>query len=220
MILDEPTQTPSMPAGIELVAGDQLTLDGLHLTPLGARITGPVDTGAVLAQLVRLRKAGAAWRWLVGDLVLALTAEHDGDLAYAWQQVASLDLDDRPSLAKSVAVSQRIPLGERRSDLSWSHHEAVAGIADPDERSEWLGAAAVNQWTVRELRTELDQAYTADAEQPELEGADGPMLPPHLPKKTVHEIDGLWARDPDAAVIVRSDGTWRVFSVDMLGQAS
>ncbi len=203
---DEPTtllafDTPSAPA----------MLPGFDVTPLGARQTGAIDVGATVAHLVRLGRAGAAWRWILGDMVLALADGPDGeDLATAWRTVADLDLDDRPSLMKSVAVAKMVPYERRRSELSWSHHEAVAGIEDAETQAEWLGAAVVNGWTVRQLREELAAAVADDDEEPLFEVAPSTKMPP----KVARAIEAAFAEGLARAVVVRPDWTWRVLGDD------
>lgn len=194
--------TPSAPA----------MLPGFDVTPLGARQTGAIDVGATVAHLLRLGRAGAAWRWILGDMVLALADGPDGeDLATAWRTVADLDLDDRPSLMKSVAVAKMVAYERRRSELSWSHHEAVAGIEDGETQAEWLGAAVVNGWTVRQLREEIAASYDEDDDEPLFEVAASPRMPP----KVTHAIEAAFADGLARAVIVRPDWTWRVLGEDL-----
>lgn len=193
MILDH---TPTT-ADVEPFAPD--VLPGMDITPMGATLTGVIDQVATVDYLTRLRSVGATWRWLVGDLVLALADATD--LATAWREIAGLDIDDRPSLLRSIAVAKAVPLTERRAELSWSHHAEVAGIDDADERAEWLGAAVVNGWTVRQLHDALAEPSDDDEHQ-------GEMVP-HVPPKVIRAINDLWSSDPEAVVVLRSDGTWR-----------
>lgn len=193
--LDSPTTTS---AAVDPFDPDRLP--GIEVTPLGATLTGVLDPVATVGYLTRLRSVGATWRWLVGDLVLALADATD--LASAWREIASLDLDDRSSLLRSIAVAKAVPLAERRVELSWSHHAEVAGIDDAEERAEWLGAAVVNGWTVRQLH----DAMSAPSDEPD---DDQGELLPHLRPAVVRAINDLWSSDPDAVVVLRSDGTWR-----------
>lgn len=187
-------------------------LPGLELSELGARTTGTIEPATVLAHLGHLRRVGAAWRWIVGDLVLALAAEAGDDLAAAWQQIAALDLDDRPSLMKSVAVAQRVPLERRRAELSWSHHEAVAGLP-ATQQEEWLAGAIVNGWTVRHLRDALADAAAAEEPSPAQLGDPDASHRRRLPRATLSALEDLWAQQPDAAVVLHSDGSWRALEV-------
>lgn len=158
---------------LALIPADHLP--GLELTPLGATITGTIDRDAIIGRLRLYRGFGASWRWLMGDLVCALAADHDGDLAYAWQQVADEDLDTRSSLSRSVAVARMVPLARRRARLSWSHHEAVLA-ADPrrqhsppievgDDRDLLLGRAEAEGWTVDQLERHIAE-MCAEPQEP------------------------------------------------------
>jgi len=48
-------------------------------------------------------------------------------------------------------VASRITPVRRLAALSWSHHEAVAGL-EPDQQDNLLAQAEVERWTVREIR--------------------------------------------------------------------
>jgi len=187
---------------------EPLALPGLAALPFDATgLTDAVDAETALLALPRLRRVGAAVRWLHGDLVLALI---DGDLGRLWeafQEIGDLDLDDRPSLMRSIYVAHAVPRHRRRPALSWSHHQAVAGL-EPDEQERWLLQAEASGFTVNAL----EKAIAADLADDEGE----PLFPP--PPKPWHArhaavlaaIDEAFAADPAAAVIVRADGTWRL----------
>lgn len=174
---------------------DQPALPGLELCPTGARITGVVDVPATIGHLVKLRKAGAAWRWIVGDLVLAIAETHPDGLAYAWREVADLDLDDQPSLMRSVAVARAIGLPRRREALSWSHHAAVVPLSD-GEQDRWLTTAETDGLSVDAMLGLIvgDRAPLPDPE---------PLPLPLVPRRTVAEIEEAWNRDPAAVVVLR-----------------
>lgn len=205
---------------LELLPADHLP--GLELTPLGAKVTGTVDQGAVLTRLRAYRGFGASWRWLMGDLVCSLAAGHDGDLAYAWQLVADEDLDSRSSLSRSVAVARMVPLDRRRASLSWSHHEAVLA-ADPrrqhstpieqgDERDLLLERAVTERWTVDRLERHIAEQHAGDQDPlPDMP----PSRPPWRAPKTLTELDRVLGSH-DAAV-VRADGTVTVHQVHDVG---
>ena len=192
-----------------------LTLPGLDL-PVGAcGLTGRVDEQSALQALVQLRKAGAAWRWIVGDLVLAIADQHPDGMPHALQLIADLDLDDRPSLMKSVAVAQRVPLARRRPGLTWSHHLAVlAGgpdgpVQEADDRDRWLDAAANGDWTVGELERRI-----AEATQDPLPLGEGEATRPfRLPAATLAAVAAILRRNPTARVVLSMDGT-----VEALGE--
>ena len=202
---------PAQPPGRQLALLPADHLPGLELTPLGATITGTIDRDAILGRLRLYRGFGASWRWLMGDLVCALAADHDGDLAYAWQQVADEDLDTRSSLSRSVAVARMVPLPRRRARLSWSHHEAVLA-ADPrrqhsppieegDDRDLLLGRAEAEGWTVDQLERHIAE-MCAEPQEPL---PDMPKRAPWRAPATLTALDRVLGSHP--AAVVRADGT-------------
>lgn len=195
---------------LELLPADHLP--GLELTPLGAKVTGVVDQAAVLARLRMYRGFGASWRWLMGDLVCSLAAEHDGDLAYAWRLVADEDLDSRSSLSRSVAVARMVPFDRRRASLSWSHHEAVLAadtrrqhsppIEEGDDRDLLLERAVAERWTVDRLERHIAEMH-AEPQDP-LPGVTPPKPPWETTVFTATLRRGLSAGHP---VLASPDGT-------------
>ncbi len=185
-----------------------LTLPGLATLPFdGTGLTEGIAPDVALAALPRLGRIGAAVRWLHGDLVLSLI---DGDISRLWeafQEIGDLDLDDRPSLMRSIAVAHAIPRHRRRPGLSWSHHQAVAGL-EPDEQTRWLDEAERSSLTVNALEKAIAAELAPDDPEPL-------FPPPPKPWHTRHAavlaaIDEAFQADPSAAVIVRADGTWRI----------
>lgn len=64
-------------------------------------------------------------------------------------------------------VAERVPADRRHPDLSWAHHRAVATLA-PEEQEAWLGKAASEGLTTKELyeRTHDRKENTPDGEPP------------------------------------------------------
>lgn len=189
---------------------EQLTLSPPELAALpfdATGLTGAVTPEEAVRALPHLRRVGAAVRWLHGDIVLALIDGDTSRLHEAWQQIADLDLDDRPSLMRSVAVAIDIPRERRRAGLSWSHHAAVFRM-EPEAQDRWLAKAEADGLTV----DALTKAIAADgAPEP-----DEPLFPEpkpwRLPPAAVHAIGDAFRADPTCAVVLRADGTWRVLA--------
>lgn len=61
-------------------------------------------------------------------------------------------------------ISSRIPLENRRDDLTITHHEIVAAL-DPAEQSTWLDKAESEAMTTQELRKEVRAAHPPKRKQ-------------------------------------------------------
>jgi hypothetical protein len=75
---------------------------------------------------------------------------------------------DYQTLRNYAWVARRFAPSRRRDSLSFQHHAAVAALAEPDQDL-WLVRAAAFGWSLRQLRTHLQQARQDCA---------GPQLPP------------------------------------------
>jgi hypothetical protein len=182
----------------------QPTLPGIDITTTGAR-TSLATPEQLLAGLTYCRTVGAAWRWVVGDLVLALV---DGDptrLPEAWVMIEGLDIDNRPSLGRSVALALRIEPERRREELSWSHHEAVA-FMEADDQDRWLARAVDQRLTV----ASLTEAIAAELHPDDDPDDEPPSLLPRVKRTTIATMEQLWALDPSADIIVHPDGSARL----------
>jgi len=117
-----------------------LNATGLELRP-GLSVQEWTTVGTALARVDR------AYRWWVGDWL------NYGDAEYGETYTNALVTTglDYSSLDACKLVAEQIEFVRRRTNLSWSHHREVAGLA-PDEQDEWLERAEANSWTVKELR--------------------------------------------------------------------
>lgn len=193
--------------------------DGPPLPVDAVGLSGPIDPAAALAALPRLRRFGGAVRWIQGDLVLAVI---ENDLSRLWearQILEGMDLDDQPSLQKSIAVAMRIPHHRRRPGLSWSHHRAVAGLTDETGASDtvlqdrWLDEAEERRLTVHDLEAEISASLADDDVQE-------PLIDPPAPPWTkshgaaVSELDRAFGADA-VVVVVHRDGSVTVPTADI-----
>lgn len=93
-----------------------------------------------------LTMEGAVNHW-IGDAILYLEAAFPNTYTQFFP-----DGYKAKSLANMRWVSKRVPPSRRREGLSWSIHEAVAGLDNPDDQDEALETAALNDMTVSETR--------------------------------------------------------------------
>lgn len=104
--------------------------------------------------LTLLGLIGRGSQWWIGDAIVYGEDTFGEDYA---QYVE--DAGYKPNTLVNLAWVARSVAPERRVEgLSWSHHEAVAGL-DADEQERWLDRAAVGDdreaWTVSRLREEI-----------------------------------------------------------------
>lgn len=96
-----------------------------------------------------LQQMDRSIKWWVGDwLIFGETRAWGDKYPQAIQEATGYHYD---SLRKAAFVSQRIETVRRRTELTWSHHDAVAGLA-PDEQDEVLQLAEQGSWTVKDTR--------------------------------------------------------------------
>lgn len=80
---------------------------------------------------------------------------------------------DRQTLMNMVHVASRFEFSRRRENLSWSHHEVVAGLP-PAEQDQWLDRATAERWTRADLRLELRAHHSQHDKSSDLgDGANG-----------------------------------------------
>lgn len=84
--------------------------------------------------------------WWIGDAILMLEAVFPQNFAQLFP-----DGMDAKTLANKRWVASKIIPSRRREGLSWSHHDAVAGL-DEAQQEEVLMAAELNSMSVAEVR--------------------------------------------------------------------
>jgi DNA (cytosine-5)-methyltransferase 1 len=98
----------------------------------------------------KVRDAGKAWMWMVGDLTLV--GESSGYLERGkLQQVAELFGIAYQTAAQAVSVCRAFESCRRLQHLTFGHHHSVANRPDAPELLEW---AAERKASVQELRQE------------------------------------------------------------------
>lgn len=160
---------------IQLSSGGDLKIPGVpgEITPVSLVLDPALsfDAWAEFGTTLASVRQGSAW-W-IGDWIL------HGERTYGEQyaQAADATMYDPQTLANMASVANRVPVENRRDDLSWSHHSEVAKFK-PDVQWDWLERAAQNGWGVSTLRSIIkDESGTRTlpeeaplrAVQPELE---------------------------------------------------
>jgi len=180
-----------------------LSLPGITVTKTG--LEGDIPPPDAYTALKRFRNVTTATRWIIGDLAWAAIDHDPKRVPELLQNIAEWDIDDRPALMASLLVAHRFPVETRHENLSWSHHKEVAKFDDTDAHY-WLGRADHEKWSVHRMRETIRETRALTAPE-QTEAIPKPWHTEH--RAAVREISELFARQPDATVLLSSDGTWK-----------
>ena len=115
------------------------------------------NLGATLQQIY------ASLPWWIGDWL------NYGEWAWgeAYAQAVEITGMSVDRLNNYKWIANKIDVAQRRDDLSWSHHRAVAAF-DPELQADWLERASVNGWSVNELWREIHNFNNAVLDLPDM----------------------------------------------------
>jgi hypothetical protein len=124
-----------------------------RFTPVGWSADPDLPYEEWLRHGSRIGLAARSSGWWLGDWL------RYGESRYGTKYTAASRITgyDRQTLMNMVYVTARIDSSRRREKLSFSHHAEVASL-DAAEQDRWLGKAEADQWSVRDLRGELQAA--------------------------------------------------------------
>lgn len=135
------------------------------LTPLGYKPENAISfsewerDGGIIRAFDRFRS------FALGDWLLA--GKRLFPDIYA-QAINEFEFGSYNKLTKLAWVAGNVPPENRRHDLTWSHHHAVASLRLEDQR-DWLQYAVENQLTVVDLQAALKKARGIETGDPEAE---------------------------------------------------
>lgn len=152
------SRRPAPAVPVEVTLGKHFSVGPTGLTIRGAPT---FEQASQLLSALRIMEAGV--QFALGDAIRYLED--------TFGEQASQVIDSEEWSESTVRVyrwaAERVPLENRRPDLSFSHHLAVAGLSSPEQRH-WLEQAATSPggtWPVTRLkaaiRTGADIAPTA-----------------------------------------------------------
>lgn len=95
-----------------------------------------------------LRRMEGALRWWVGDWLRFGEDHFKEEFSQEIKEATGLSIKSQQN---AMWVAGAIPVERRRTDISWSHHEKIAGIKDTELADKLLESAATNEWTVNEF---------------------------------------------------------------------
>lgn len=151
----------------------QAELSGLFGCEARVSATGLVLIGNVTFDRWKLganffrefRLASEGMHWLLADWLAyggekfcetdSLTGKYKQTPAFSrYLKIAELTGFEESSLKQLAYVGRAVPIAVRLtpSELSFSHHQQVAPLDNPDEQRQWLEKAKAGHWTVSELR--------------------------------------------------------------------
>lgn len=99
----------------------------------------------------QLRRMNGSVLWWIGDWV------RFGERKYGEKYAAAIDATDYDyqTIASASWVSGQIEFSRRRENLSWSHHQEVAGFQTSAEQDAWLDRAQAEGWSRNALRAAI-----------------------------------------------------------------
>lgn len=142
---------------------NQLELEHFALTPTGLVVKGTptYEEWASIGALLRLLEQGV--QFMIGDWIRV------GEATFAEQASQVIDAEHfaDESVRNFVWVSSKVPVENRRPDLSWSHHQHVASLPPPAQKT-WLAKAAEGDagtpWPSGRLKSEIKAAAGQETE--------------------------------------------------------
>lgn len=137
-------KTAALIADIRALGGDPL--------PNGLVLPNDITPEQFEAMAFKIGMWHEAIKWWIGDL------EFQGEAVFGeavYQYLETLNISNE-SKRQYLRVAGDVPLQRRRTELSWSHHRAVAPLA-PDDQIEWLQRAVESRWTKQELEAQIKE---------------------------------------------------------------
>lgn len=127
-----------------------INFGSIILTATGMQVSGRPSLTEYEAAGMFIQRTHAASGFWLGDWL------RYGDSRDDWRERLSQiqDIGISEKTAKNVRAIAAIDPSRRRDDVDFSAHDAVAGMAGPDQEH-WLERAHAEGWTVRELRLEI-----------------------------------------------------------------
>ena len=124
----------------------KLKLGAFSLLPCGLHIEGRPEIEEWIGPLQFAIWTQRASPWWIGDLLIAGDARFGEAFSQACEGIISADL-----LQRYESIARRVPLKNRRPNLSWSAHAMVARLTS-DQQREMLELAEKQGWTSEQLR--------------------------------------------------------------------
>lgn len=167
--LDIPEPESDIPENAIVPAEDgAFVYKRFQLKPTGLIIPDDLDSEEWLDIFKVLRKLDEAIQWAVGDLV----NHAETKWGETYTSMASVTEYSEKTLREYAYVSRSVQLSIRMDNLSFGHHQVVAGLKDPitkeplqQEQEKWLKEASKNGWSIKALRNAIHAERHQDKTQ-------------------------------------------------------
>lgn len=125
-----------------------------------------MDLGTWTAAGQALAKVHKRLLWALGDWYLH--GEESGFLSKNnYEEIAEKFGISKTTLRHAIRVSRKFKNGRRLPDLSWAHHQTVAGRSDADELLRYARKAGLSVKGLREHLKETDERKIAGGDEPQ-----------------------------------------------------
>jgi hypothetical protein len=144
----------------------ELAVEGVEWGETYLEVPGGIsyDEWARLGETLQRMQRSVNW-WL-GDWI------RFGEAKFGEKYTQAIETTGRSydGLRNCVYVAERVDMGRRRSELSWSHHQEVAALA-PIEQTQWLRRAVDDGLSTRQLRGHIkEQRLLPETASPQWSG--------------------------------------------------
>lgn len=142
------------------------------------------EAGAKLGQITE------AVQWWIGDWI------NYGAVAYGHKYEDALEATgyEYQSLRNMATIAGQFELSRRRDNLSWSHHDAVAGLESEEEQDRFLDLAVAEKWTREVLRGQVREGQDESPGNGKRPASKGPVLTLKLTFEQTFENEALRRR--------------------------
>jgi hypothetical protein len=151
-------------APLELVDIDEGQIVAQHgpfvLTAAGIIVTGAPTYEEWISATTWVQQVEKASPFWIGDLLAF------GEATFGEKYAQAIETTGHKVgyLMNVVSVAQKIPAARRHPDLSFSHHQEVAALPEP-EQDQWLDKAEMENWSSKDLRSQIHVATAKAAGQ-------------------------------------------------------
>lgn len=143
-----------------------LTGRGVESSPTHLKVVDDIPFDQYAKLLERAGAIGDAAKWWIGDLLLFGERRYGHEYA---QVLGDARISERQS-SRYRYVAERVRPSRRRENLSFSHHEEVAPLEPPQQRT-LLARAEKEGWSHRELREAIQNLHVLKDPPPRLKKA-------------------------------------------------